>query len=63
MNKAGRILRFPLAGLPAVLSALATGVAAANAAPMVSLDRPPEDEIVYFLLPDRFENGEPSNDR
>ena len=25
--------------------------------------RPPEDEIVYFLLPDRFENGDPSNDR
>ncbi|NWG91628.1 MAG: alpha-amylase [Parvularculaceae bacterium] len=63
MNKAGRILQFPLAGLPAVLSALATGVAAANAAPKVSIDRPPEDEIVYFLLPDRFENGEPSNDR
>ena len=25
--------------------------------------RPPEDEIIYFLLPDRFENGDPSNDR
>lgn len=25
--------------------------------------RPPEDEIVYFLLPDRFENGDPANDR
>ncbi len=25
--------------------------------------RLPEDEIVYFLLPDRFENGDPSNDR
>lgn len=22
-----------------------------------------EDEVVYFLLPDRFENGDPSNDR
>jgi glycosidase len=26
-------------------------------------ERPPEAEIVYFLLPDRFENGDPSNDR
>ncbi len=25
--------------------------------------RLPEDEIVYFLLPDRFENGDPANDR
>src|SRR3989440_9490562 len=27
------------------------------------LDRPPQDEIIYFLLPDRFENGDASNDR
>lgn len=26
-------------------------------------DRPPQDEVIYFLLPDRFENGDPSNDR
>jgi glycosidase len=25
-------------------------------------DRPPEDEVVYFVLPDRFENGDASND-
>jgi neopullulanase len=25
--------------------------------------RLPEDEIIYFLLPDRFENGDPANDR
>ena len=25
--------------------------------------RPPEQEIVYFVLPDRFENGDPRNDR
>jgi glycosidase len=25
--------------------------------------RRPEDEVVYFLLPDRFENGDPGNDR
>lgn len=28
----------------------------------VSLDRPPEDEIVYFVLPDRFDNADLSND-
>jgi glycosidase len=27
------------------------------------LDRLPEDEIVYFVLPDRFANGDPVNDR
>ncbi|MEO1661913.1 MAG: alpha-amylase family glycosyl hydrolase [Pseudomonadota bacterium] len=26
-------------------------------------DRAIEDEIIYFVLPDRFENGDPSNDR
>ncbi len=46
----------------AVLLAAATPVAAADAAPNFR-DRPPEDEIVYFLLPDRFENGDPANDR
>lgn len=25
-------------------------------------DRLPEDDVIYFLLPDRFENGDPSND-
>ena len=25
--------------------------------------RPPEDEVIYFLLPDRFENGDTSNDK
>ena len=24
--------------------------------------RKPEDEVIYFVLPDRFENGDPSND-
>ncbi len=26
-------------------------------------ERLPEDEVVYFVLPDRFENGDPTNDR
>lgn len=25
-------------------------------------ERPPEDEVVYFVLPDRFANGDPTND-
>lgn len=25
--------------------------------------RPPQDEVIYFVLPDRFENGDPENDR
>ena len=26
------------------------------------ITRPPEEDVVYFMLPDRFENGDPSND-
>jgi glycosidase len=36
------------------------------AAPTAAADyraRLPEDEVIYFVLPDRFENGDPSNDR
>lgn len=25
-------------------------------------ERPPEDEVIYFVLPDRFANGDPAND-
>ena len=25
--------------------------------------RPASDEIIYFVLPDRFENGDPANDK
>jgi glycosidase len=37
--------------------------AASIYAPAGLRDRLPEDEIIYFVLPDRFENGDPSNDR
>lgn len=33
------------------------------AAPSDYRARAPEDEVVYFVLPDRFENGDPANDR
>ena len=37
-------------------------LALASAAPDYRV-RLPEDEVIYFVLPDRFENGDPSNDR
>lgn len=46
------------------MAALAAAFAAAASAQLSDFrQRPPEDEIIYFLLPDRFENGDPSNDR
>ncbi len=39
-------------------SALSTPVAAQN-----YRDRLPEDEVIYFMLPDRFENGDVKNDK
>lgn len=48
------------------IGALGGAAMAMNDAPEVELDlreRPPEDEIVYFVLPDRFANGDASNDR
>lgn len=31
--------------------------------PLDHLSRPPVDDVIYFLLPDRFENGDPANDQ
>ena len=46
------------------------GGAVASAAPANAADvatdfrtRPPQDEVIYFLLPDRFANGKTANDR
>jgi glycosidase len=51
---------------PLALAALALAPAQA-APPTETLDavrrRPPQDEFIYFLLPDRFENGDKANDR
>jgi glycosidase len=41
------------------LSALATAVSAAPGAYRL---RKPQDEVIYFVLPDRFENGDTAND-
>ena len=44
--------------------AMAAGTPAA-AAPVAAAfrERLPQDEVIYFLLPNRFENGDPGNDR
>ncbi len=43
------------------VSAASVHAAAAGAADYRA--RLPQDEVIYFVLPDRFENGDPSNDR
>ncbi len=58
----GRRWRPKQAGVIALCAALA-----ATAVPAVAQEafreRPSEDEVIYFLLPDRFANGDPANDR
>ena len=46
------------------LGALGVAAMAANAsaAPASHLQRKPQDEVIYFVLPDRFENGDTAND-
>jgi glycosidase len=46
----------------AALSALGALVSAASAAPVSYRQRMPQDEVIYFVLPDRFENGDATND-
>ena len=38
-------------------------LASASAASQDYRARLPQDEIIYFVMPDRFENGDPNNDR
>lgn len=45
-----------------MLAGLATASSGADSS-NARVARPPEDEVVYFVLPDRFENGDPANDR
>jgi glycosidase len=53
----------PLKSLVALLALASIGPPPTIAAPEQVRTRPPEREVVYFLLPDRFENGDPTNDR
>jgi neopullulanase len=56
------------AAVLALLLAAPAISAPAIAAPAIAVPEPfrarlPQDEVVYFLLPDRFENADPANDR
>ena len=53
---------FPLVALAGALAAPAYA-APADAPQSDYRQRLPQDEVIYFLLPDRFENGDTSNDR
>ncbi|MFL9840612.1 alpha-amylase family glycosyl hydrolase [Sphingomonas sp. ST-64] len=48
--------------LPLILATAIAGPALAQTAPSLR-DRAAEQEVLYFMLPDRFENGDPGNDR
>jgi glycosidase len=53
-----------MATASAVVLLLATGLAQAATSPRHAyLERAPQDEVLYFVLPDRFANGDVSNDR
>ncbi|WP_129790720.1 alpha-amylase family glycosyl hydrolase [Sphingosinicella sp. CPCC 101087] len=59
MRRTGRRLALTLVGLLGCVGA----ATAQSTAPASFRDRVPEDEFIYFVLPDRFENGDPANDR
>ena len=70
MSKSLRVRKGTRAGVLATLVALAwaglVGPSFAEGGPdtlRALRERPAEDEVIYFLLPDRFANGNPSNDR
>ena len=51
-----------LAALATVCGATAPQAQPAGDPVAALRQRPPQDEVIYFLLPDRFANGDPSND-
>ena len=57
----GRAAILGLAALALAGCATAQDAQPRSAAPY--LERKPSEEIIYFVLPDRFENGDPGNDR
>jgi glycosidase len=57
------MIRFVLPLLTLGLASVSPAQAQDSAGETNFRDRPPSEEIVYFVLPDRFENGDPSNDR
>ncbi len=56
------MIRFALALFALLLNAPVLAAPAPD--PLAALRaRPPEAEVIYFVLPDRFANGDPANDR
>lgn len=49
----------------ACIAAMSPGPVSAQSGPVLAPyeERLPEDEIIYLIMPDRFENGDPANDR
>lgn len=67
MNTAKTRNRWRAVAAAVALMSAADGSALAHAAPTPAglealRQRPPQDEVIYFLLPDRFANGDPAND-
>jgi glycosidase len=56
-----RLVLLPFAAL-LLTSAAAIAAPPASSTLEAMRARPPQDEVIYFLLPDRFENGDKSND-
>jgi len=64
MSSGRNMKRTVFAATAALLLSSGACPAAPNNEVLAALrQRPPEDEIIYFLLPDRFENGDRHNDR
>ena len=59
---AATALMASLSALPFQARAETPAASPAAAALTALRQRPPQDEVIYFLLPDRFANGDPSND-
>lgn len=45
-----------------VLTTFAVAVQAADTDPYQAIERPIQDDLIYFVMPDRFANGDPAND-
>lgn len=50
-------------GVMLAASALVASISALPLAAQAYRERLPQDEVIYFMLPDRFENGDQANDR
>ena len=63
MYSVGRLKCLAFAAVVAMLWSIPSDAAGGASTLEALRQRLPQDEIIYFLLPDRFENGDRSNDR